>query len=135
MITKKAEYGIIILTELARIGKGRRITAREIACRRYVPNNLIIPLIRVLREAGWVQTTRGPAGGAELVRDPAEITLREVIELFDGPIGITRCLLRDRPCRDQVSCPLRGVWFRAQNKMLAVLEEVTIAALSQAGDD
>ncbi len=135
MITKKAEYGIIILTELARAVKGKRIPARKIVRKRHVPDNLILPLIGVLREAGWVQTTRGPAGGVALIRDPDGITLREVIELFDGPMGITRCLLRDLPCRDQTSCPLRRIWFRAQNKMLEVLEETTIASLSKACDD
>lgn len=132
MITKKAEYGIIILAELARAEKTRRVTTREITLRGRIPGNLIIPLIGILRQAGWVNSTRGPSGGIVLARDPATITLREVIELFDGPIGITRCLMQDQPCHDQVSCPLRGVWSRAQAKMLEVLEQTTVAELSGA---
>ena len=134
MITKKAEYAIIALAELARQREGVKITTREIARRRSIPPNLIIQLVSTLREAGLVAATRGPAGGVELTRDPAGISLRQVIEILDGPIGITRCLLRDGPCNNQVDCALRGVWARAQEKMLDVLEEVTIKDLAEAGD-
>ncbi len=131
MITKKAEYAIATLVELACQGKGSKIISRTIAQRRRIPANLIVQLLSILREAGWIASTRGPAGGVELVRDPDQITLREVIELIDGPIGITRCLTQDGPCHDQISCSLRGVWHRAQEKMLEVLEAVTIADLAR----
>jgi Rrf2 family protein len=130
MITKKAEYAIITLTELAANRHGDRITTREIAEKRHIPLNLVIQLISVLKSAGWVASTRGPAGGIRLACDPARITLRQVVELVDGPIGITRCLLQDGPCNNQVDCPLRGVWSRAQGEMLKVLEQVTIKELA-----
>lgn len=134
MITKKAEYAISALAELARQEKGVRITSRSIAQRRAIPGNLIVQLLSLMREAGWVTGTRGPSGGIELNRDPARITLRQVIELIDGPIGITRCVMRERPCNNQVSCSLRGVWFEAQQKMMDVLESVTIKELADAAD-
>jgi Rrf2 family protein len=132
MITKKAEYAISTLAELANLETGTQITTREIAKRRRIPANLIVQLISSLREAGWITSTRGPGGGVTLTCNPAEITLRQVIELFDGPIGITRCLLQDGPCHNQVECPLRGVWAEAQSKMLEVLERVTIKELAEA---
>lgn len=135
MITRKAEYAIASLTELARQEKGEQITTREIARRQRIPANLIVQLISTLREAGLVDCTRGPSGGVRLAGDAAEISLRRVIELMDGPIGITRCLLRDGPCHDQVDCALRGVWARAQGRMLEVLEGVTIADLAKAKKD
>jgi Rrf2 family protein len=133
MITKKAEYAISTLAELANLEPGAQITTREIAQRRNIPANLIVQLVSSLREAGWVTSTRGPGGGITLARNPEEINLRQVIELYDGPIGITRCLLQDSPCHNQVECSLRGVWAEAQSKMLEVLERVTIKELAGAG--
>lgn len=133
MITKKAEYAISTLTELANLEPGAQITTREIAQRRRIPANLIVQLISSLREASWVTSTRGPGGGITLACNPAEISLRQVIELYDGPIGITRCLLQDQPCHNQVECSLRGVWAEAQSKMLEVLERVTIKELAEEG--
>jgi Rrf2 family protein len=134
MITKKAEYAISTLTELSNLEPGAQITTREIARRRRIPANLIVQLVSTLREAGWVTSTRGPGGGITLAVNPAEISLRQVIELYDGPIGITRCLLQDKPCHNQVECSLRGVWVEAQSKMLEVLERVTIKELAEAGE-
>ena len=94
-------------------GAGEKITTRSIACRQRIPENLILQLIATLREAGWVACTRGRRG-VTLLRDPAGISLRQVIELFDGPFGITRCLVDNKPCRD--NCALRGIWAEAQEK-------------------
>lgn len=133
MITKKAEYAIRTLVELACREKGVKTTCRAIAQRRRIPANLIVQLVSILRDGGLVDSRRGPSGGVELTRDPGLITLRQVIELVDGPIGITRCLTRDRPCNGQADCRLRGVWFEAQQKMLEVLERVTIRDLAESG--
>jgi Rrf2 family transcriptional regulator, iron-sulfur cluster assembly transcription factor len=132
MITKKAEYAIIILAELSSHPKGTTITSKEIASRRSIPANLVIQLLSLLREAGWTSGMRGPSGGIRLVGDPAAISLRQVIETIDGPIGITRCLFSESPCNDQTECKLRGVWSKAQQNMLTVLEEVSIKDLSEA---
>ncbi len=134
MITRKAEYAIIILTELASHPKGTVITSKKIAEKRAIPANLVVQLLAATRAAGWTYGTRGPSGGIKLTVDPAEINMRQVIEAVDGPIGITRCLFSDKPCRDKTHCSLRGVWSEAQGKMLSVLEDVSIEDLAYAAE-
>lgn len=130
MITRKAEYAIIILTELASHPPGTTITSKQIADRRSIPVNLVVQLLSLLKESGWTAGIRGPAGGIKLAGNPSEITLRQVIEKIDGPIAITRCLIYDKPCQDRTHCTLRGVWAKAQGNMLSVLEEMTIKDLA-----
>lgn len=130
MITKKAEYAIVALADLAMLPPGQKTTTREIVERRNVPSNLIAQLLATIRQAGWVESTRGAGGGVLLCSDPEQITLREVIELIDGPVKITRCLLQSMPCGNKPSCPLRDVWQEAQEKMLQVLEGTTIQELA-----
>ncbi|MGM0652319.1 MAG: RrF2 family transcriptional regulator [Bacillota bacterium] len=132
MITKKAEYAIIILTELASHPKGSVVTSKAIAEKRGIPANLVVQLLSVTRNAGWTVGARGPSGGIKLNVDPSEINMRQVIEAVDGPIGITRCLFSDKPCQDKTHCSLRGIWSEAQQKMLSVLENVTIRDLAEA---
>lgn len=131
MITKKAEYAIIILTELASHPEGTVITSKKISRNRAIPSNLVVQLLSVLKEAGWTSGTRGPAGGIRLLIDPSEVSLRQVIEKIDGPIGITRCLFSDTPCQNKTHCSLRGIWAEAQQSMLTVLEQVTIKDLAE----
>ena len=131
MITKKAEYAIIILSELASHEQGAMVTSKSIAQKRGLPVNLVVQLASVLKEAGWLQGARGPSGGIKLTADPAQINLKEVIETVDGQISITRCLFSEEPCRDQEHCFLREVWTKAQNSMLSVFEETTIKEISE----
>ncbi len=135
MITKKAEYAIIILSELASHPAGTVITSKEIAENRDIPPNLVVQLLSLLKDAGWTSGTRGPAGGIRLIIDPTEVNLRQVIEKVDGPIGITRCLFSDTPCRQKTDCSLRGIWAKAQQNMLSVLEDVSIKDLADAVAD
>ena len=130
MITKKAEYAVIALADLAALQPGQKTTTREIVERRKVPPNLIAQLLAIMRQAGWIKSTRGAGGGVFLIKDPAQITLREVIELIDGSIKITRCLFQSMPCGNKPSCPLRDIWQEAQEKMLQVLEKTTIQELA-----
>lgn len=132
MITKKAEYAVIILAELASRPEGAIVTSKEIAEKRLISVNLVVQLLSLLKEAGWTSGTRGPSGGIRLVADPSKITLKDVIEKVDGPIGITRCLFNDKPCGDRTHCSLRGIWSKAQQSMLDVLEEATIEELAKA---
>ncbi len=132
MITKKAEYAIIILTELASYPEGTIITSKEIAGKKNIPVNLVVQLLSTLKQSGWTTGTRGPSGGVRLSIDPETVNLRQVIELIDGPIGITRCLFSDIPCQHKTQCSLRGIWARAQQSMLSVFEDVTIRDLAEA---
>jgi len=132
MITKKAEYAVIILAELASHPEGAIVTSKEIAEKRKISVNLVVQLLSLLKDAGWTSGTRGPAGGIRLIADPSKITLKDVIEKVDGPIGITRCLFSDKPCGDRTHCSLRGIWSKAQQSMLDVLEEATIKELVEA---
>lgn len=133
MITKKAEYTIRILTILAVCERNNeRITTKQIANELGILQNLVIQLISKLREASWVKSTRGPSGGVSLIKDESKINLKEIIELIDGPIVITRCLVSDAPCNDQSDCHLRGIWIRAQHKMTEELQGVTIKDLADA---
>ncbi len=125
-VTKKAEYAISALVELA-INSGEYISSKEIAMRQSIPPNFLPQIIATLGAKGWVEGVRGPGGGVKLLCDPQKITVREIVELIEGPIAITRCLTRGGGCSHQESCPLHNIWARAQAAMLDVLGDTTIA--------
>jgi len=130
MISRKAEYAILILAEMALHNRNTRLSSREIAANRSIPVNLVSQLLPVLRKSGWISGTRGPKGGIVLVVDPAKLSLHQVIEAVDGKTIITRCLTENLPCSAKKHCPLRTVWQEAQKSMTAKLSQVTIKELS-----
>ncbi len=130
-VTKKAEYAISALVELA-INPGEYISSKEVATRENIPTNFLPQIIAVLGTQGWVEGVRGPGGGVRLLKDPHKITVREVVELIEGPMAITRCLTKDDGCNHQESCPLHTIWARAQAALLDVLGDTTLADVVEA---
>ncbi|MDR3552086.1 MAG: Rrf2 family transcriptional regulator [Clostridia bacterium] len=89
-ITLEADYAVRIIDSLAR--EGKRLGAGMIAEQTGVTLRFCLKILRKLGQAGLVKSFKGVQGGYELVREPSEITLRDVIEAVDGPILIGRCL-------------------------------------------
>jgi Rrf2 family protein len=86
-ITSKSPYAVLALAELARAGDSGPVPIGELARRRDVPVQFLEQLFAVLRRAGIISSQRGVKGGYRFARDPATITLVEVVELLDGPLG------------------------------------------------
>ena len=127
-ITKKTEYAISALIELA-MHPDEYISSKKIASRQDVPANFLPQIIALLGTHGWVEGVRGPGGGVRLISDPHTITVKDVIELIEGKVAISRCLTDDLTCSRLGRCPLHPVWAKAQSALMTVLDGTTIADL------
>ncbi|HEY7891283.1 MAG TPA: Rrf2 family transcriptional regulator [Solirubrobacteraceae bacterium] len=110
-ITSKSPYAVMALTELGRSSGAEPVPIGELARRRDVPVQFLEQLFAVLRRAGILNSQRGVKGGYRFARDPSTITVLEVVELLDGPLG-----------RDS-----EGVFADASAAARRVLEQTTIA--------
>jgi Rrf2 family protein len=110
-ITSKSPYAVLALAELGRSSGSDPVPIGELARRRDVPVQFLEQLFAVLRRAGLIGSQRGVKGGYRFARDPASITVREVVELLDGPLG------REAS----------GVFADAAEAARSVLAETTIA--------
>jgi Rrf2 family protein len=86
-ITTKSPYAVRALAELARSGGAGPVPIGELARRREVPVQFLEQLFAVLRRAGVLRSQRGVKGGYAFAREPGEVTVLEVVELLDGPLG------------------------------------------------
>ena len=86
-ITTKSPYAVLALVELARMGGDRPVPIGELARRREVPVQFLEQLFAVLRRAGVINSQRGVKGGYRFAREPEEVTVLEIVELLDGPLG------------------------------------------------
>lgn len=85
-ITTKSPYALQALTELGRSGDGP-VPIGELAKRRDIPTQFLEQLFATLRRAGLLKSQRGVKGGYSFAREPASITVLEIVELLDGPLG------------------------------------------------
>jgi Rrf2 family protein len=86
-ITSKSPYAVAALAELGRAGGAGPVPIGELARRREMPVQFLEQLFAVLRRAGVVSSQRGVKGGYRFAREPSEITVLEIVELLDGPLG------------------------------------------------
>ena len=86
-ITTKSPYALRALTELVRMGGSGPVPIGELARRRDIPVQFLEQLFATLRRAGLLRSQRGVKGGYSFAREPTEITVLEVVELLDGPVG------------------------------------------------
>jgi Rrf2 family cysteine metabolism transcriptional repressor len=110
-ITTKSPYAVRALAELARSGGAGPVPIGELARRRDIPVQFLEQLFAALRRAGVLKSQRGVKGGYSFARDPADITILEIVELLDGPFG----------------AGAQSVFADAANAARAILQETTIA--------
>src|SRR5579862_4275397 len=87
-ITTKSPYAVAALAELGRAGDGAPVPISELARRRDIPVQFLEQLFATLRRAGVLRSFRGVNGGYLFARAPDTVTVLEVVELLDGPLGV-----------------------------------------------
>ena len=85
-ISTKGPYALRALVELGGRGPGP-VPIGELARRRDIPVQFLEQLFAALRRAGILRSQRGVKGGYSFARDPSDITVLEIVELLDGPVG------------------------------------------------
>lgn len=84
-VSAKTEYACIAMLELAaHFGSGEPVRVRRIAERHGVPPRFLVQILLQLKGAGLVASVRGAAGGYQLIKPPAEVSLGQVMEIIDG---------------------------------------------------
>jgi Rrf2 family cysteine metabolism transcriptional repressor len=86
-ITTKSPYALKALTELGRQGGDTPVPIGELARQRGIPVQFLEQLFAVLRRAGLLKSQRGVKGGYSFAKPSSEITVLEIVELLDGPLG------------------------------------------------
>jgi Rrf2 family protein len=127
-LSKKADYGLIALKHLAQHSAGS-VSAREIAAEYRIPAELLAKILQKLARKGLVQSQQGTRGGYILARDPAKISIVDVIEALDGPIGITPCE-RGSSCEQLEKCSVKDPLMAVRAKMVRILGDTSIYELA-----
>ena len=128
-INQTTDYAIRVVMDLALQGRGQRVISAQIARRQGIPRDYISKVLSTLSRAGIVATLPGRAGGVQLRRPPASLTVREVLEAMEGPLALNRCLVRRGECPRDQSCPVHRFWARTQKELTRMLQAATIADL------
>jgi Rrf2 family protein len=109
-IARQTDYAARLVLHLASLGEGVSASIAEISGRRRLPVAFVRRMVSRLVAAGILRTARGAKGGVQLARAAASISLRDVVEAMEGPIGLNDCVHAPEGCPFGRDCPVRAAW-------------------------
>ncbi|MEI6419030.1 MAG: SUF system Fe-S cluster assembly regulator [Sphingomonadales bacterium] len=130
-LTNLADYAVVVMAAAAR-EPGVKLSAARVADMTGIPAPTVAKLMGTLARGGLLMASRGVAGGFTLARDPADVSVAEVVEAVDGPIALTSCVSGQvHDCAMEGHCAVRGHWGPINQAVRGALMAVTLADLLQ----
>jgi FeS assembly SUF system regulator len=130
-ITKQSDYGIVLLAHLARHDVEGQVSARDLAEATQLPVPMVSKILNQLVHGGLVVSTRGVNGGYGLARAADAISVAEVLDAVEGPLGLTECIDAPGVCGLEPCCSVRTVWRHINVRVRQALDAVSLAEMIQ----
>lgn len=135
-INRQTDYAVRVLLALAKRGEETRLASAVIQKEMQIPPSFMGRIVAQLAQAGLVTTFTGREGGLQLPRPASEISLKDVVEAFEGPLLISECMQTkdEQDCPFETNCPVRTKWGRVQVAMLREMAAISFADLALEAD-
>ena len=132
-LSSQEEYGLRCLLRVGREGTSGRVTISGLARAEGISEPHAAKMMRILREGGFVTSTRGQAGGYALSRPAEQINVGEVLAALGGrlyePSFCDTHAGVERLCTSMPDCSIRSVWRMLQSAVDQVLGKITLKDL------
>ncbi len=125
-VSKLTDYATVVMTVLAdgaAAGREPVLSAQDVATRAHLELPTVSKLLKQLAHANLVESFRGVNGGYRLAREPARITIAEIVIAMEGPIGMTECSAHAGLCDHESHCGVRVNWQSINQAIAQALEK------------
>jgi Rrf2 family transcriptional regulator, iron-sulfur cluster assembly transcription factor len=129
-VLQQSDYAIRCLLFLVE-HRGRLATKTEIAKAVDAPDLFVAKILQRLVKASVLVSVRGIHGGFALAREPAAISLLDVLGASQASLAFRPCVLNPKACPLQPSCPSRPVWVRIYEATVRELRRTTFDKLAR----
>jgi FeS assembly SUF system regulator len=126
---KLTDYGVVLMTYMAREGSAQLRTSRDLAVESKLPLPTVSKVLKKLLESGLLTSHRGIKGGYSLAKKPDQISVADIIVAIEGPIALTECSDGVGMCDVERSCPIKSNQRIVSAVVRGALERVTLAEL------
>jgi Rrf2 family protein len=132
-VSKKTDYALRALFTLVDNFGGMPIPIRELARRNDVPKRFLEQIMLDCKTQGWVSSTAGLRGGYLLAKNPAKITMGEVVRHFDGILAPIDCVsvAGYKRCSQEPVCRFRRIFLDVRNYVAGVMDRSTLADVAK----
>lgn len=129
-LSKLTDYGLVLMSYVARNQKRRLHTARDLAIESGLPVPTVGKLLRILQQSGFLVSQRGIKGGYSLAREAHDISVAELIAAIEGPVALTDCSTEITGlCELERGCPMKHNQRIINQVVRGALDKLTLADL------
>ena len=115
---------------MSRQPKGEIVYKRDICEAQDITPAFLTKILQPLIKEGIVGSQRGVGGGFFLAKNPADITLLDIIKTQEGPVYLNQCLVKEGNCNREFFCPVHGAWKKIRADFMQLLEKYDFASLA-----
>ena len=125
-LSTKGRYGVRLMIDLSACKNGNPGVLKNIAERQGVSEKYLWKMIPPLKSAGLIKSLRGTKGGYVLSKPPAEISLKELLSVLEGPLSLAECVDTPSVCKRSDFCVTRDIWKEMSEKIYQMFDSVKL---------
>ncbi len=130
MITKEADYAIRTVLFLAGSGEAQVVSTADMAESMNIPYRFLRKIVRKLADENIVKSARGKGGGVSLIKKKEELSLLQILELFDPKsVNLNSCHMDESCCDRTQVCNIHSKMATVQTLMKNQLKDITFDQL------
>ncbi len=127
-VSAKADYAVRAVAELAASPDGP-VKGERLADSQDIPLQFLEHILLDLKHSGIVRARRGAKGGYWLAKDPADVSIAEVIRAVEGPIANVQSAPPESITYSGSAKELQSVWIAVRASLREVLESTSLEDL------
>ena len=128
LITRDTDYSIRALIYIAG-NRDRIVSITELVKKLDTPRPFLRKILQLLSTNGVLKSYKGKNGGFKLAKNPEEIYLFYLMEIFQGKFTLGECLFKKTVCPNQISCTLKAQLDTIENLVENKIKEITLKSL------
>ena len=128
-ISAKEHAGLRLVLALAANYNQAPLSLQAIAKQESLSLKYLEQLIIPLRRSGLVKSSRGRQGGYALVKNPKQISLKNVLQILNDEPVLVSCLDKNSPCTLSKHCRSKLAWQKVEQAVGESLEKIKLAQL------
>lgn len=140
MLSNSCRYGIRAVIYIASRQKASGKTGiKAISEALELPTPYLAKILQQLARHKILHSAKGPHGGFSMLRDPAKVTLLDIIEIIDGSDFFRNCIIHNGNCscidKNILPCPIHDEYGALRSGLIALFKNKTIYDMAKKANE